>query len=187
MVDRNELEDHIDEFRRPDGYIRLQDIAHFQSIIVARTGAEEQLSARISFESLHGKALPLDRIDFDGEPNVDVIRIPLPDAIRFVTDSEKREDFAAFGETTMPKIDRGLSETCGEVFPEDGGFCDNQYTWADEHITAAEKHGYEHCVHTRHSIRRVQAQMRGEVYMDLSPMWFAPRWIDYEGELEEQL
>ncbi|KAL9124712.1 MAG: hypothetical protein Q9217_005985 [Psora testacea] len=187
MVDRDELGDHMEEFRRPDRYIRLQDIAHFQCIIIARTGAEEQLSAPISFESLHSKALPLDRIDFDGEPNVDVIRVTLPDAVRFVIDLEKREDFAAFGETTMPNIDRSLSETCEKVFPEDGGFCDSQYTWADEHITAAEKYGYEHCIHTARSIRRVQAHTKGEVYMDLSPMWFAPRWIDYEGELGEQL
>ena len=187
MIDRDELGDHMEEFRRPDRYIRLQDIALFQSIIIARTGAEEPLSAPISFESLHNKALPLDRIDFDGEPNVDVIRVTLPDAVRFVIDLEKREDSATFGETTMPNIDRSLSETCGKVFPESGGFCDSQYTWADEHIAAAEKHGYEHCVHTARSVRRVQAQMKGEVYMDLSPMWFAPRWIDYEGELGEQL
>lgn len=187
MVDRDELGDHMEEFRRPDRYIRLQDIAYFQSIIIARTGAEEHLSAPISFESLHSKALPLDRIDFDGEPNVDVIRVTLPDAVRFVIDLEKREDSAAFGETTMPNIDRSLSEPCEKVFLEDGGFCDSQYTWADEHITAAEKHGYEHCIHTARSIRRVQAQMKGEVYMDLSPMWFAPRWVDYEGELGEQL
>lgn len=187
MIDRDELRNRMKEFRRPDRYIRLQDIAHFQSIIIARTGAEEQLSAPISFESLHSKALPLDRIDFDGEPNVDVIRVSLPDAVRFVIDLEKREDFAAFGETTMPNIDRSLNETCEELFPEDEGFCDSQYTWADEHITAAEKHGYEHCIHTAQSIRRVQAQMKGEEYMGLSPMWFAPRWIDYEGELGEQL
>jgi len=187
MVDRNELRDRMAEFRRPDRYIRLQDIAHFQSIIIARTGAEDQLSAPISFESLHSKALPLDRIDFDGEPNVDVIRVPLPDAVRFVIDLEKREDFAAHGEkTTMPTIDRCISETCRKVFAEAGGFCDSQDTWADEHIAAAEKHGYEHCAHTARSIRRVQAQMQGEVYMDLSPVWFASHWIDYEGELGEQ-
>lgn len=31
MVDRNELEKHMEEFRRPDRYIRLQDIAHFKA------------------------------------------------------------------------------------------------------------------------------------------------------------
>ena len=187
MVDRNELRAHMKEFRRPDRYLRLQDIAHFQSIIT-RTGAEDQLSAPISFESLRSKALPLGRSDFDGEPNVDVIRVALPDAVRFVIDLEKREDCAVLGEEmTMPKIDRSLSETCKVVFPSDGGFCDSKKAWADAHITAAEKHGYEHCIHTAHSIRRVQAQMEGEVYMDLSPLWFAPRWIDYEGELGEQL
>ena len=187
MVDRNELRDHMEEFRRPDRYLRLQDIAHFQSIIITRTGAEEQLSAPISFESLRSKALPLGRIDFDGEPNVDVIRVALPDAVRFVIDLEKREELTVLEEMTVPNIDRSLSQTCKEVFPDDGGFCDSKNTWADEHIAAAEKHGYEHCVHTAHSIRRVQAQMEGEVYMDLSPWWFNPRWIDYEGELGEQL
>lgn len=187
MVDRNELRDRMKEFRRPDRYIRLQDITHFQSIIIARTRAEEHLSAPICFDTLLSKDLPLDRIDFDGEPNIDVIRVTLPDAVRFVIDLEKREDLAASRETTMPNIDRSLSETCEKVFPKDGGFCDSQDTWADEHITAAGKHGYEHCVHTAHSIRRTQAQLKGELYKDLSPMWFAPRWIDYEGDLGEQL
>ena len=189
IVDRNELRNRMQDFRRPDRYIRLQDIAHLQSVIIARTGAEAHLSAPISFESLYSKALPLDRIDFDGELNVDVIRVTLPDAVRFVIDLEKREDFAALRgeEITLPNIDKNISGSCRKVFLENGGFCDSQYTWADEHITAAEKHGYEHCHHIADSIRRVQAQMKSQVYMDLSPMWFAPRWIDYEGELGEQL
>ena len=186
LVDRNELSDRLEEYRRPDRYIRLRDIAHFQSIIVARTGAEEHLSAPISFESLHKKALPLDRTDFDGKPNVDVIRVNIPDAVRFVIDLEKREDSAVCGKKTAPGIDWSINEICEKVFPRDRDHCYDSNTWADQHIIAAEKHGYEYCVHTATSIRRVQAEMHGDLYKDLSPMWFAPKWIDYEGELGEQ-
>lgn len=186
MADRNEPVGRLDDFRRPDGHLRLRDIAHLQSIIIVHSGAEEYSSAPTSFESLRSKALPLDRTDFDGEPDFDVIRVPWPDAVRFVVDLEKREDVAGFGEMKKPNIDRSLSDTCQQVSPEDGGFCDDQHKWADEHIAAAEKHGYEHCVHTRDSIRGVQAEMNNELYIDLTPWWFAPRWIDYEGELGEQ-
>lgn len=187
IVDRYELRHRLDEFRRPDGYIRLQDIAHFQSVIIARTGAEEQLSAPVSFESLHSKALPLERIDFDGEANIDVIRVPLPDAIRFVVDLEKREDATTYEEMAASSIERDLGVKCDKVFTSDGGFCGNQYKWADQHIIAAEKHGYEHCTDTAEALRRVQAEMKNEVYLLLSPLWFAPKWIDYEGELGPQL
>lgn len=112
MVDRIELSCYLSESSRPDGRFRPRDVAHFQSLIIARTGAEEHLSAPISFESLQNKALPLDRSDLDGEPYVDVIRVPLPDAVRFVVDLEKREDAAAFGDKTTPSIDRRLSHTC---------------------------------------------------------------------------
>ena len=170
VVDCNEPGDRMNEFRRPDRYIRLQDIAHFQSVVIARTAAEEQLSTPISFESLQSKAIPLNRIDFDGEPNIDVIRVSLPDAVRFVIDLEKREDFATVGGKPIPNIDRTLGETCEKLFPEDAGHCDSEYTWAEAHIAAAEKHGYEYCAHASNSIRRVQARMKGEVYKDLSPM-----------------
>ena len=67
MVDRFELGPRLGEFRRPDGYINLQDVTYFQSVIIARTRLELQLSAPISFKSLCEKALPLERADFDGE------------------------------------------------------------------------------------------------------------------------
>ena len=145
IVDRHELRDRLDEFRRPDGYIRLQDIAHFQSVIIARTGVEEQLSAPVSFESLHDKALPLERVDYDGEANIDVIRVPLPDAVRFVVDLEKREDAVTYDEMAAPSIQRSLDMNCCKVLITDGDVCDNRYNWADQHIIAAEKHGCQHC------------------------------------------
>ncbi len=187
MVDRFELGPRIGEFRRPDRYINLQDVTHFQSVIIARTRLERQLSAPISFKSLCEKALPLERADFDGEADIDVIRVSLPEAVRFIVDLEKREDAATRGEIIQPEIDRSLGTSCATVFTSDRGFCDNRYEWADRHIIAAEKHGYEHCCHTARALRRVQAEMRNEIYEVLSPEWFQPRMIDYEGDLGPQI
>ena len=58
IVDRHELRAHMDEFRRPGGYPRPQDVAHFRSILIARTGAEDHSSGPISSEALHSKAVP---------------------------------------------------------------------------------------------------------------------------------
>ncbi len=124
---------------------------------MARTRLEEERlqlrSGPISFNSLHDKALPLERADFDdGESDIDVIRVSLPEAVRFIVDLEKREDAAAaaiYGEITpQPEIDRSLGTSCKTVFTSDRGFCDDRYKWADGHMIAAEKHGYEHCCHT---------------------------------------
>lgn len=54
------------------------------------------LSQPIAFKSLQSKALPLDRVDFDGRANIDVIRVRLPNVIRFVVDLENREDAFIF-------------------------------------------------------------------------------------------
>ena len=66
-------------------------------------------------------------------------------------------------------------------------FVADPYKWADQHIIAAEKHGYQHCTDTVEALRRVQAEMKIKICLLLSPLWFAPKWIDYEGELGPQL
>ncbi|KAL9608996.1 MAG: hypothetical protein Q9167_006205 [Letrouitia subvulpina] len=158
-----------------------------ECVIIARTGKEEQLSAPVSFESLHSKALPLERVDFDGEAKIDVIRVPLSDAVRFVIDLEKREDAVTHEGIAAPRIDRALDGECREVFTSDESFCGDPYEWADQHIIAAEKHGYQHCEYTAEALRRVQAELKNEIYLVLSPLWFAPKLIDYEGELGPQI
>ena len=129
MVDRFELGPRLEEFRRPDRYINLQDITHFQSVIIARTRLEHQLSAPNSFKSLCEKALPLERADFDGEADIDVICMSLPETVRFIVDLEKREDAATCGEMIQTEIDRGLGTYCGTVLISDRDFCDDRYDW----------------------------------------------------------
>ena len=168
---------------------------HLQSLIIARTGWEHMLSQPISFQNLQSKALPLDRADFNGGANVDVIRVPLPDAIRFVVDLEKREDAFIFQKSgsrknTVPftvSLDQGLHHHCFEVFRGKGCCCGDQQKWADQHIAAGEKHGYKHCSHLVEALRRVQAEMKNECYTTLAPLWFKAKMVDYEGELGAQL
>ena len=93
MVDRFELGPRLGDFRRPDRYINLQDVTHFQSVIVARTRLEHQLSAPISFKIPCEKALPLERVDFNGEANIDVIRVSIPEAVRFIVDLKMKGCF----------------------------------------------------------------------------------------------
>ena len=195
ICDRDKLAEVYLDYKRPDGYVRLRDFMHLQSVIIARTGREHMLSQPIAFESLQSKALPLDRADFDGRANVDVIRVRLPDAIRFVVDLEKREDAFIFQESGSKKnpvpfgvsLDRKLHYQCFGKFCPKGGSCDDQQQWADQHIAAGEEHGYKHCSYLVEALRRVQAEMKNETYTTLAPMWFGAKMVDYEGELGAQL
>jgi hypothetical protein len=92
-------EKHADSFRHYD------DVAQNQSILLARTGHENRLSAPISFESLKDKALPLARSENMG--TIDIIRVPLQVGVYFVANLVLREE-AAFPESAMagPYISR---------------------------------------------------------------------------------
>ena len=160
---------------------------HLQSLIIARTGWEHLLSQPLSFESLQWKALPLDRADCNGRANVDVIRVPLPDAIHSVVDLEKREDTFIFQDSGSEKnpvpfrlsLDQCLHHRCSEVFRPQGGCCGDQQQWADQHIAVGEEHGYKHCLHLVQALRRVQVEMKNETYTTLAPMWFKPKMIRF--------
>ncbi|RFU35947.1 hypothetical protein B7463_g411, partial [Scytalidium lignicola] len=88
--------------KHADGFRHYDDVAQNQSIILARTGHENGLSAPISFESLKDKALPLARNEDIG--TIDVIRIPLQIGVRFVANLLLREE-AAFPESGMSRLD----------------------------------------------------------------------------------
>ena len=199
ICDRDELSHRCSDYQRPDGYVRLRDFMHFQSVIIARTELDQKLSQPISFERLQGKALPLGRADFDGRANVDVIRVSLPDAIRFVVDLEKREDAFIFRKTGSRKnpvpfrvsLDNSLGECwCSTVFGQPKGRYRanaDQQQWADQHIAAGEEHGYKHCSHLVRALQRVQEGSNNEWHSTLAPSCFRSRLVDYEGELGPQL
>ena len=65
-----------------DGLVSLRKVANMQTVLIARTGVEHGLSAPISFEELRCHALELKRPDID--PAIDVVRVTLAEAVRFV-------------------------------------------------------------------------------------------------------
>ncbi len=77
------------------------NVAQNQSIILARTGHENGLSAPISFESLKDKALPLARSEDMG--TIDVIRIHLQVGVHFMANLLLREE-VAFPESVMEDL-----------------------------------------------------------------------------------
>jgi hypothetical protein len=91
-------ENRVNVKMHADGFRRYDEVAQSQSIILARTGHENGLSAPISFESLKDNALPLARRENMG--SIDVIRVPLQVGVRFVANLLLREE-AAFPESAM--------------------------------------------------------------------------------------
>lgn len=57
ICDRDELSGVYNDYKRPDGYIRLRDFMHLQSLIIARTKGEHMLNQPISFESLRSPCI----------------------------------------------------------------------------------------------------------------------------------
>jgi hypothetical protein len=101
----------FDEFKpvvaenHADGFCHYDDFAQNQSILLARTGHENGLSAPISFEALKHKALPLARSEDMG--TINIIRVPLPVGIHSVANLLLREE-AAFPESVVagPRLSR---------------------------------------------------------------------------------
>jgi hypothetical protein len=78
--------------KHADGFRHFDDVAQNQSIILARTGHENRLSAPISFESSKDKELPLARSENMG--TIDVVRVPLQVGVHFVANLLLREEAA---------------------------------------------------------------------------------------------
>ena len=176
MIDRFETRSQREYQAGPDGVISLQNVAQHQSVLIARTGVEAGLSAPISFGSLQIESLPLERPDVDGEPNIDIIRTSLATAVRFIIGLEQREKFASPENGKIFALDRSLNPDSLECLSTASNIRHNPEAWADAHIIAAEKHGYDHCLETWASIRRVQANLIGEVFSELRPTPFGRRW-----------
>ena len=162
----------------PDGYFNPRKYAQIQDVLIARTGVEEGLSAPISFDSLRSSRLPLQRYDDITMPNVGVVRVTLAVAIEFIAGLEAREELA------FPKLKNELSQdkwlnpsppTESEGGDHEVCRCSPE-AWADAHIEAAEKHGYDSIYETRQSIRRVQARMVGQEYYELKHYPSQNRW-----------
>jgi hypothetical protein len=160
--------------REPDGYISLRKCAQIQTVLIARTGAEQGLSAPISFESLRSHSLPVQRCDV--MPDIDVVRVSLAVAVKFIADLEAREEVAFSQSKNEPFLDKSLHPSSPKGFEGNRQVCCSPEAWADALIVAAEKHGYDNIYQTHQSIRRVQAALVGEEYYGWEHVPFGNTW-----------
>jgi hypothetical protein len=159
-----------------DGFISLRKLAQRQTVLIARTGAEEALSAPISLESLKSQSLPFERSDVITQ-DVDVIRVSLAVAVQFIVSLEVREELAIPKSKDELPLDTSLCPyPPPKGFEENGQVCNSPEAWADALIVAAEKHGYDNIPETWESIRRVQAGLIGEGFCEFKPLPFGNRW-----------
>ena len=172
------LIDRFDMDLEPDasGVFDLQKAIHRQSVLVVRTGIEVGLSSQISFNSLKGKTLPLERSDLGMHPNVEVVRTSLANGIRFILDMERRELAARPQNVPACGSDRSLNPRSPTWAGKSEDASKDPDTWADALIEAGDMYGYDEDRFTWISIRRVQAAMIGENFAELVQMPFRLRW-----------
>jgi len=153
-----------DDFVQPeaDGKTSLRKMARGQNVLVARTGMERGLSAPISFQSLQGQTLPLERHDVIGD-DIDVVRVSLETAVRFIVDLETRED-STNANDKVTSVDPGLVWGPPIGFETNREILDNSDSWADAYLASAETVGYDTQSTTWESVRRVQAGLVGEIF-----------------------
>ena len=172
------LVDRFDMDLEPDasGVFDLQKAIHRQSVLVIRTGLEVGLSCPISFDSLKGKTLPLERSDLGLHPNVEVVRTSLTNGIRFILEMERREFAACPQNVHACGSDRSLNPRSPTWAGKSEDASRDPNTWADALVEAGDMYGYDEDYFTFISIRRVQAAMIGETFAELVHMPFRSRW-----------
>ncbi|KAG8530250.1 uncharacterized protein KY384_004751 [Bacidia gigantensis] len=151
----------------------VRRVSRYQNVLLLLTGVETGLSAPISFQSLIPQSLFLDRSDIK-ENDAGVIRVPLCTAIQFIVALEKREHLAAGANSRYyPPFEPELCPSRPVV---------NAEVWADSHLFAAEKHGWNVAyTDSWEAIRRVKAGLEGELFYVLEP-WVPPGAYNWKTE-----
>jgi hypothetical protein len=169
--------DRLDRLKpESDGFISLRKLAQHQTVLIARTGAEEGLSVPISFESLKSQSLPLKRSDVIAQ-DVDVVRVSLATAVQFMVSLEIKEKLAIPETKDEFPLDTSLCPyPPPKGFEENDQVCYSPEAWADALMVAAERHGYNNIPETWESVRRVQAGLIGEGFCEFKPLPFGNRW-----------
>jgi hypothetical protein len=178
--DSDSSDDEDEERRDIDGLSSLCEFSRRQTVLIARTGVEDELSAPISFESLMEQALPLDIVDMVTD-NVDVVRVPLATAVKFIVNLEMREELAfpkAKGYIPLdPTLCPESPVKCGSEEENYVRYCPMQ--WAQAIMAAAKKFGYDDLDKVPaawESIRRVQAKKIGEEFKKLEHWQIVNNW-----------
>lgn len=164
------------ESPEPDGFVYVDKYAQRQSVVMIRTGDESCLSAPISFESIRGQSLPLDRSDITAHDEIDAVRVSLTTAVRFVADLQRREDAAYPYARDRSLVDTSLGPCTPCSTNETGSLTANADEWADKIMQEVEEKGIGKVGYARDAVHEVQAAKNGEVLVENPPYFFYGRW-----------
>jgi hypothetical protein len=164
------------ESPEPDGFVYVDKYAQRQSVVMIRTGDESCLSAPISFESIRGHSLPLDRSDITARDEIDAVRVSLTTAVRFIADLQRREDAAYPYARDRSLVDTSLGPHTPCSINETGSLATSADEWADEIMQEVEEKGIDNVGYTRVVVHEVQAAIKGEVLVKNPPYFFYGRW-----------
>jgi hypothetical protein len=164
------------ESPEPDGFVYVDKYAQRQSVVMIRTGDESCLSAPVSFESIRGHSLPLDRSDITARDEIDAVRVSLTTAVRFVADLQRREDAAYPYARDRSLVDTSLGPSTACSTNKIGSLVASADEWADKIMQEVEEKGIGKVWYARDAVQEVQAAKNGEVLVEDPPYFFYGRW-----------
>jgi hypothetical protein len=178
--------DRLDEIDiESGGFKDLCKLAQHQTVLLVRTGTETALREPISFDSLKPQSLPLECTDIMPD-SIDVIRVSIATAIRFVVQLEQKENPAL--SRANNDLDHRLTPVRPRLFGDpktnlpsevilgSPGANRSPESWANIAMAGAEEYGYDSVIETWYSIRRVQSNLLGQDYADLEDHTFHPEY-----------
>ena len=138
-----EVLDELIPFRdtKPHQPIFLDEEVQRQTVLMILTGDETGLSAPINFESIRSQSLPLSRADI--ADHVDVIRVSLRIAVRFIADLQRKEE-DAFPDLRPSTTDRSV----GPISASE---------WVDESMQKAEEEGAKNIYEIKRAVEMMKA------------------------------
>lgn len=156
----------------PDGYVSLREVARKQTVLVILTGVN-RISAgiHVNLDILAPFALPIERTDATG---LDMVRVPLDIAVKFITELEARIDERK--ETISRRIDTSL---CHHQVPvgHNHDIAYDKDRWAQTMRAEALRIGFKKLWDTKFAAVRVHAQLSGEASnCELEHFPFSQRW-----------
>lgn len=165
----------LDEFTpptiiEPHQPILLDEQVQRQTVLMILTGDETGLSAPINFENVRSQSLPLPRTDIADQ--VDVIRISLKTAIRFIADLQRREE-EAFLDLRPSTTDRSIGPSTDNV--SFGLISADE--WVDEIMHKAEEKGANDVYQMTWVARSMKAEQEGNGYFTPEFTNFSQSWI----------
>ena len=155
---------------KPHQPILLDEEIHRQTVLMILTGDETALSAPINFESIRSQSLPLLMADIPD--HVDVIRVSLRTAVRFIANLQRKE------EDVFP--DLGPSATDRSIGPSTDNISFGLISaseWVDEIMQKAEEEGAKNVPQIQSAVRIMKAEQEENDYPTLEFDNFSPIWM----------